>query len=218
MSISVIYSHVLRTAQRHNRRKRSTISSMRPILHATVSILVSCGVGLPVYAQTHDDWAAAARAIRRLAPSAFPQLPRAVKTVLNERRCTIPQSFYPEHPHNVVTGAFAHTGQRDWAVLCSVGGRSTILIFWAGRVTPAPAEIGQADDVDFLQSIGDGRIGFSRLIDRADMAWIRERAEAYDGPLPKLLDHDGINDAFMEKASQVHYYEDGSWLCLAGSD
>lgn len=191
---------------------------MQPILWATVGLLVSCGIALPVHAQTPNDWAAAARSIRRLPPSGFPQLPRAVQAALEKRRCTIPQSFYPKRPHNVVSGSFARPGQRDWAVLCSVGGRSTILVFWAGGATPAPAELAPTDDAVFLQGIGDGQIGYSRAIDRVDTAWIREHAEAYDGPLPKRLDHDGINDAFVEKASQVFYYEDGAWQELAGSD
>jgi hypothetical protein len=60
--------------------------------------------------------------------------------------------------------------------------------------------------------------GYSRVIGQADTATIREHAEAYDGPLPKRLDHDGVNDGFMEKGSQVLYYEDGAWQVLAGSD
>jgi hypothetical protein len=191
---------------------------MRAILCVTVGVLVPCGVALSARAQTRDEWAAAARAIRRLPPSAFPQLPREVQDALERRRCTIPQSFYPDRSHNVISGAFARPRQRDWAVLCSVDGRSTILIFWAGGVRAAPAELAPADDAIFLQGIGNGQIGYSRAIDRADTAWIREHAEAYDGPLPKRLDHDGINDAFVEKGSQVFYYEDGTWRELAGSD
>jgi hypothetical protein len=191
---------------------------MRPLLYATVGMLVSWGVPLSVGAQTPDDWAASARAIRRLPPSGFPQLPRVVQEALERRRCTIPQSFYPERPHNVVAGAFARLGQRDWAVLCSVDGRSTLLVFWAGRISPAPAELAPADDANFLQTIGNGQIGYSRAIDRVDPAWIRKQAETYGGPLPKRLDHDGIDDAFVEKASQVRYYEDGVWQELAGSD
>lgn len=191
---------------------------MRPIRYATLGMLVSCGAALPLHGQTRDDWAAAARAIRRLSPDDFPQLPGAVRDALKERRCAVPQSFYPERPHNVVSGAFARAGQRDWAVLCSVDGRSSILIFWADGVTPTPAELAPADDATFLQGIGNDQIGYSRVIDRADTAWIREHAEAYDGPLPKRLDHDGINDAFVEKGSQVLYYEDGAWQGLAGSD
>ena len=191
---------------------------MQPIHYVTLVMLVWCGVALPVQAQTGDEWAAAARAIRRLPPSAFPQLPRAVRDALEKRRCTIPQAFYPERPHNVVSGAFARPGQQDWAVLCSVDGRSAILVFWASGVTPAPAELASVDDATFLQGIGNDQIGYSRAIGRADTAWIREHAEEYDGPLPKRLDHDGINDAFVEKASQVLYYEDGAWQGLAGSD
>jgi hypothetical protein len=74
------------------------------------------------------------------------------------------------------------------------------------------------DDSHFLQTIGDGKIGYSRAIDRVDTAWIRVYAEAYVGPLPKRLDHEGIHDAFLEKASHVHYYEDRAWHELAGYD
>jgi hypothetical protein len=45
-----------------------------------------------------------------------------------------------------------------------------------------------------------------------------DQAKEYGGPLPKRLNHDGIDDAFVEKGSQVLYYEDGVWLELAGSD
>ena len=132
--------------------------------------------------------------------------------------CTVPQSFDSEKPHNVVRGAFARSGQEDWAVLCSAGGRSVVLVFWAGRLMPPPAELGLADDALYLQGIGAGQIGYSRAIGRADTTSIRAHAEAYDGPLPKRLDHDGLEDAFVGKASQILYYENGAWQELAGAD
>jgi hypothetical protein len=191
---------------------------MRPSLCTTFAILVLCGAASRLCAQTSADWAAAERAIRRLLPSHFPQLPPAVREDIERRRCTIPQTYFPGPPHGVISGAFARAGQRDWAVLCSRDGRSTILVFWAGGMTPAPAELAPADDRHFLQTIGNGQIGYSRAIDRVHGAWILDQAKEYGGPLPKRLNHDGIDDAFVEKGSQVLYYEDGVWLELAGSD
>jgi hypothetical protein len=38
------------------------------------------------------------------------------------------------------------------------------------------------------------------------------------GPKPPPIDHLGIDDAFLEKASVVHYYYQGKWLQLTGAD
>ncbi len=191
---------------------------MRTMLWVTFALLVPCGATSRLSAQTSHNWAAAERAILRLSPSRFPQLPPAVREELERRRCTIPQTYFPGPPHNVIAGAFAQPGQRDWAVVCSVNGRSTILVFWAGWLKTPPAELAPIDDSHFLQTIGEDKIGYSRAIDRVDPAWIRVYAKEYGGPLPKRLDHDGINEAFLEKASHVHYHEDGEWQELAGYD
>ncbi|MBZ5542923.1 MAG: hypothetical protein LAO07_04495 [Acidobacteriia bacterium] len=68
---------------------------------------------------------------------------------LESRGCTIPQSAEFSAPHNVITGEFARKAQKDWAVLCSTQGKSTILVFWGG---PAKcfAELASAKDRDFV--------------------------------------------------------------------
>ena len=38
------------------------------------------------------------------------------------------------------------------------------------------------------------------------------------GPKPPPIDHQGINDAFLEKASSVHYFHEGKWLRLTDAD
>jgi hypothetical protein len=38
-----------------------------------------------------------------------------------------------------------------------------------------------------------------------------------DPPLPPI-NHDGINDGIMEKASTIYYYHRGKWLGLHGAD
>ena len=72
------------------------------------------------------------REITRLAASEFPELPANLAQDLRRRGCTIPQTVFARQPHNVIKGQFARPGQVDWAVLCSLKGRSSILVFWNG--------------------------------------------------------------------------------------
>lgn len=41
--------------------------------------------------------------------------------------------------------------------------------------------------------------------------------EAFGGPTPPPIDHDGL-DEYTGKASVVHYWYDGKWLTLQGMD
>jgi hypothetical protein len=52
----------------------------------------------------------------------------------------------------------------------------------------------------------------------ADQEYIRVHYEAFGSLKPPPLDHEGINDAFIEKGSHVWYWYDGQWMQLAGSD
>ena len=65
-------------------------------------------------------------AIRRLPPSAFPELSPAIRSALETRHCTIPQPTEDEvapaiwhHSQNVISGRFHQSEALDWAVLCS---------------------------------------------------------------------------------------------------
>jgi hypothetical protein len=40
----------------------------------------------------------------------------------------------------------------------------------------------------------------------------------YGGPKPPPMNHQGIDDAFLEKASVTYYYYRGKWLQLTGAD
>jgi hypothetical protein len=179
-------------------------------------LCICCTRGLP--AQTPEAWEAAARTIRRLPPDLFPQLPVAIRSALKARGCTVPQSFTSDRPHNVITGSFARPGQQDWAVLCSHHDSSSVFVFLAGADARPPTELARASDAGFLQGIGRGEIGFSRLLAVASPAEIRGYAAAFGGSLPRVLDHDGVEDAFAGKASEISYLEDGRWLALTGAD
>lgn len=165
-----------------------------------------------------DKWQIADQATVRLSPTAFPQLPKNIVAYLNALKCSVPQAFSNAAPHNVIRGQFARSGQFDWAVLCSRNRVSAILVFWNGS-TKSIAEIGRSDDKHFLQTIdGDGKVGFSRAIGVAGTNYILEHYRAYGGVTPPKSKHQGINDAFVEKASSVHYFYRRRWLELQGAD
>ncbi len=155
--------------------------------------------------------------IIRLQPSAFAQLPTQIVRPLQEQGCTIPQSFVDPQPHNVVQGELRRKGQMDWAVLCSRDGHSSILVF--GNISPTRiTEISRQSDGIFVQGVGGGKLGYSRRIGIVGKQFIIGHYRAYGGPEPPRIYHQGIDDAFLEKASVVHYYHGGRWLELTGAD
>src|SRR2546425_5507102 len=80
----------------------------------------------------------------------------------------IPQeAFSPANTkkaNNVIKGEFAKPGQTDWAVLCSVKGISTILVFWNGSENN-PAAIAPMEDRNYVQGVGSNQLAYSRGID-----------------------------------------------------
>lgn len=163
------------------------------------------------------DWDKAEKEIQRLPPSAFPQLPEAILGELNRRQCIVPQAYGHPDPHNVIKGSFIGKGQIDWAVLCSQGGESSVLVFWGGS-TEVVSQLAKGPDERWLQTIGEGKIGYSRRITPVDGAGIIGYQQAFGGPKPPSIDHQGIEDSFLEKASIILYYDRGEWLRLTGAD
>jgi len=156
--------------------------------------------------------------IRRLPPGNFRQLPSAVVESLQARKCLIPQTWHNETPHNVIRGSFTGADRNEWAVLCSRRGISSILVFRADSAEPV-AEIAAAKDEDFQQGVDErGTLGFSREISAVGKGYILEHYKAYGGPEPPPISHQGIDDAFVEKASVVRYFYRGKWLELRGAD
>lgn len=212
-------------------------------LNATVLALLSITI-IPTFAQLPEDLKrrldAAEKRIVRLPPTAFPELPGNVVRDLQRRGCSIPQEAFTKRRHNVIKGEFAKPGQTDWAVLCSVNQTpwvnslwtdahyvSSILVFWNGS-EKNPAAIAPMEDRNYLQGITPTEIGFSRGIAPARRKFImRHNAPAsgapnpppaYDRPNLPLIDHQGIDDAFIEKASVTWYVHNGKWWKLMGSD
>jgi hypothetical protein len=155
--------------------------------------------------------------IRGLRPRSFRQLPAAIVESLEARKCLIPQYPYVKTPHNVIRGSFTGAKRNEWAVLCSRRGTSSILVF---QSDPAKlvAELAPAKDDTYLQGDEQGKLYFSRIIDAVGRDYILKHYEAYGGPKPPPIRHQGINDAFAEKASTVRYFYRGKWLELQGAD
>jgi len=155
--------------------------------------------------------------IIRLKPREFRQLPSAVRRNLDARGCTIPQWPGGHAAHNVINGSFISSGSRDWAVLCSIDGVSRILVYRDGSAKRVDSLAIRSDAV-FMQSEANGVMQFSRKIDIATPKSIRDHAESYGGPKPHPLDHQGIDDGFMDKASTILYCYRGKWRELQGAD
>ena len=176
---------------------------------------------IPIFAQLPEDlnrkFDEAERRIVRLSPTAFPELPGNVFRELQHRGCRIPQSAYTKKPHNVIKGEFAKPGQTDWAVRCSIKGFSSILVFWNGS-EKNPAELARFEDRIYLEGIDQNTIGFARSIAAVGRDFIMRHYNAYGGPKPPPIDHQGIDDAFLEKASVTWYFHNGKWLKLTGAD
>jgi hypothetical protein len=172
-------------------------------------------------AQEQREWnrrfEEAAKHIRRLGLEAFPGLPPAIAAVLRARNCTVPQPAGATSPRNVIRGEFFESGQETWAALCSVNGWSTILVFRNGQ-DAAPHSLARKEDRNYLQSLDKHSVGYSREIRTVGRDFIVGHDNGHPVPKPPRINHHGIDDAFLEKASEVWYFHAGKWYKLPGSD
>jgi len=176
-----------------------------------------------------EIWQEEAKKIMRLPPSAFSEIPQSVARDLKKRGCTIPQwgivgRKNGKEPMNVISGEFQKSGQTDWAALCSINDASTILVFWNGSAENIAQLGGFSPDKGWLQGMvmdqktGDPMIEFSRIISPVGKKFIMVYYEAFGGFQPPPIDHEGIENTFLDKYSTVHYWYEGKWLALQGAD
>ena len=112
--------------------------------------------------------------IRHLPVDAFPQLPPAVQDLLNRRGCLIPQTYEAHPPENVVHASLERRGSSDWAVLCSVNGTVSLLVFFSSNPSQ-PTVLASAPETERLQAHGaSNRLGFNWGIDPASPEQIHE--------------------------------------------
>jgi hypothetical protein len=150
--------------------------------------------------------------IRHLPVNAFPELPAAVRSELEHRNCQIPQTYEAHRPENVLSASLRQPGSVDWAVLCSINGTVSLLVFFGE--SPVPAELATAPETDRLQPHDPGGIlGFNWGIDPATPEQVRE-AQTGLQPRPARLDHDALADSVLERRTRYHYFANGLWTLL----
>lgn len=160
-------------------------------------------------------------AVRRLAPGAFGQLDGGVRRELEVRGCRIPQPWDARRPTNVIHGAFTAAHVNEWAVLCSSQGVEQILIYRVGTRGSARLidSLRASTDNAWTQDVGGGRIGYSRKIQtrprRQILTW---RLDVDGHAIPQPIDHDAIEDIFLDKSAEALYYATGRWYRQVTAD
>lgn len=150
--------------------------------------------------------------VRHLPVSSFPQLPPAVENLLNQRGCLIPQTYEAHQPENVIEASLERRGSKDWAVLCSVHGTVSLLVFFGNGA--APTVLATAPETERLEAHGaDGVLGFDWGIDVASPERVHE-AQMGMRHLPARLDHDALADSIIDQTTVYHYYAGDAWTVL----
>ena len=149
--------------------------------------------------------------IRLLPLTSFPALPPSVAAQLDQRKCMVPQTYEARAPENVIHGSLERKGSNDWAVLCSVNGSTTLYVFFQSQ-PGTPITLRHQRDADWLGSEERGVYGSAWGIARRGPSQMRAAGEQ------RIFDHDGIEDAFIEKSFTTHYFQDGSWTTLESSN
>ena len=150
--------------------------------------------------------------VRHLPASSFPDLPESVAAELIRRDCLIPQTYQAHHPENAVHGSFQRAGSSDWAVLCSVKGTVSLLVF-AGS-TAKPSVLATAPETQRLQvHESNGVLGFNWGIDAASPQAIHDAQIGMD-PRPPRPDHDAVADSVIDHTTIYHYFANGSWTLV----
>jgi hypothetical protein len=161
--------------------------------------------------------------VHLLSPDGFPDVPKPVRDSLVSRHCRIPVPG--AYRANAITGAFTAKGTVEWAVLCSVRDTSQILIL-NGSNGVVVDSLNKSADSGWIQSNGNNTWLFSRMIDVVPMSRLNvvpidttsEDVVYYGAFLPRPIDHDGIDEAFVDKASTTLYFAQGHWISVGSSD
>lgn len=153
--------------------------------------------------------------IRLLPVDSFPALPPPIASWLRDRGCMIPQTFEAQEPENVIRGSFRAPGNEDWAALCSVGGRTTLYVFFTGDFS-APAPLRSQPDTLWLgHEPGSSVYGSAWGISTRTAHDLRSSAQIRP---PFSIDHDAIEDADLERSLTLRYLVAGIWQVLSSED
>jgi hypothetical protein len=150
--------------------------------------------------------------VRHLPPSSFPDLPDPIADELNQRGCLIPQTYQAHQPENVVHGSFQRAGSSDWAVLCSVKGTVSLLVFFDSSTKAAVLATSQETQRLQVHESG-GVLGFNWGIGVASPQAIHDAQNGLS-PRPARLDHDALSDSVIDRKTIYHYFANNAWSLL----
>ena len=166
------------------------------------------------FADSHDLVKADKNTVR-LVPQAFPELPDPIIRDLQNRRCSIPQPWESSRPSNVVSGEFKNPGQTDWAILCSVKGKSVILVYWSGSVDQVAEIPGtHSSDRKWIKGVAENKVGFSRLLTLTEDGFLYDHDEYYPQAAINYVHSNGIVGDYSSQRPTVHYWHENQWMTM----
>jgi len=151
--------------------------------------------------------------IHRLPIGSFPDLPEAVAGLLNLRGCLIPQTYQAHHPENVVHASLERAGSSDWAMLCSVKGTVSLLVYFASSPASLQTLASAPENVRLQAHNITGILGFNWGIDPATPEQIREARSGMEHR-PPVLDHDALADSMIDHRTVYRFYLRSAWTVL----
>jgi hypothetical protein len=153
--------------------------------------------------------------IRHLPVSSFPQLPMAVQAELNRRGCLIPQTYEAHAPENVIQASLERRGSKDWAVLCSVKGAVSLLVFFADAAQPYV--LADVPETERLEAHGQaGTLGFDWGIDAATPGRVHEAQMGMKNR--PAMDHDAVAESVIDQWTVYYYFDGKNWRPLETRD
>jgi len=151
--------------------------------------------------------------VRHLPPSSFPDLPERIGNLVTRRGCLIPQTYQAHRPENVIHAALERAGSDDWALLCSVKGTVSLLVFF-GNSPEQPVTLATAPETERLQAHDSSRVlGFDWGIDPASPAQIHEAQSGLEHR-PPAPNHDALADSVVDHRTVYHFYTKGGWTLI----
>ena len=125
----------------------------------------------------------------------------------------VPQSYEAHHPENVVHASLERAGSSDWAVLCSVNGEVSLLVFFASAPSN-PLVLLTVPEKDRLQRHDpSGVLGFDWAIDPASPDAVHDAQSGLERKPPRI-DHDAIQDIIIDQKTVYRFFSKGSWRLL----
>src|SRR5208282_2691169 len=108
-------------------------------------------------------------------------------------------------------------GSSDWAVLCSVNGAVSLLVFLATS-KGEPTVLATVPETSRLQAHGSsGVLGFNWAIDPASPERVHE-AQLGMRHAPPRIDHDALADSVIEGKTVYRFYVHSTWTILDTED